>query len=353
MKIKIEILFLFIIMIAVACSRPPAKLHIKGQQPQLSVGPDGVIRLVYGEKHSIWYAESHDEGLSFSEPVLIDSVPGMHLGMSRGPQLASSSAYSVVTAMDKAGDIHSYWLDQKHKKWHTGKSVNDLQGSAPEGLMGLAADDADNFYAVWLDTRISKRNEIFFSYSRDHGMTWTKNKLIYKSPEGHVCECCKPNIAVRQGKIAIMFRNWLAGSRDLYIASSLDGGKTFSDIQKLGSGTWKLDGCPMDGGGVCFDYQGSICTVWQREGHVFFCRSGEMEMDTGEGRLCSLLSAGKDIYLSFQDRDQLFLRDLTGGKLLDIGQGGFIKSVLIPGNGIFCAWEKNDSIQYCRINKSI
>ena len=84
----------------------------------------------------------------------------MHLGMSRGPQLASSANYSIITAMDKAGDIHWFRLNHSSKEWKDMGTVNDLKGSSPEGLMSIAADKKDNFYAVWLDTRNGNRNQV-------------------------------------------------------------------------------------------------------------------------------------------------------------------------------------------------
>jgi len=76
-----------------------------GEQPHISRDPKGMIRVIYGQKDKIYCATSGDNGLTFSAPVLVAEVPGMHLGMSRGPQIASSAHYSIVTAMDKSGDI--------------------------------------------------------------------------------------------------------------------------------------------------------------------------------------------------------------------------------------------------------
>ena len=154
--------------------------------------------------------------------------------MSRGPQLASSGRYSVITAQDRDGNIHWYRLGNSSGQWESMGIVNDLKGSAPEGLMGLAADKNDNFYAVWLDTRTGGNNQIYFSSLFGKAVGWSKNSLAYRSPDGHVCECCKPNIAVQGSSVAIMFRNWLNGSRDLYLIKSLDAGKTFSAANKLG-----------------------------------------------------------------------------------------------------------------------
>ena len=97
----------------------------------------------------------------------------------------------MITAMDKAGDTHSYLLKHQSGDWKSASTVNDIKGSAPEGLMALTADKDDNFYAVWLDTRLAQKNNIFLSKVNGSGK-WSKNKLVYQSPEGHVCECCKP-----------------------------------------------------------------------------------------------------------------------------------------------------------------
>src|SRR5688572_398019 len=75
-----------------------------GEQPQMSLDAKGIIRLVYGEKDKILFTESKDNGSTFSKPVLVAEIPGMHLGMTRGPQIATSKDYSLVTAMDKEGN---------------------------------------------------------------------------------------------------------------------------------------------------------------------------------------------------------------------------------------------------------
>ena len=46
-----------------------------------------------------------------------------------------------------------------------------------------------------------------------------------------------------------MCRNKLGGSRDLYTLRLRDG-RAAGPAVKQGEGTWKLDACPMDGGGI-------------------------------------------------------------------------------------------------------
>ena len=71
--------------------------------------------------------------------------------------------------------------------------MNDPDTTAKEGLMALSADK-ENVFAVWLDLRGNKRNKIYGAKSIDGGKTWSKNIMIYTSPDTTVCECCKPSV---------------------------------------------------------------------------------------------------------------------------------------------------------------
>jgi hypothetical protein len=55
----------------------------------------------------------------------------------------------------------------------------------------------------------------------------------------------------------------------MYLATSVDFGQTFSMAQKLGAGEWKLNACPMDGGGIAVSASGSWQAVWRREHTVY------------------------------------------------------------------------------------
>ena len=314
-----------------------------GQQPQVTIDNLGTIRIIYGNEDKIYCATSIDNGLTFPDIQMIGKVKDMHLGMSRGPQAASSKNYTLVSAIDKKGSIHIFQLNHKTRKWTKQTFANDLVGSAPEGLMSIAADKADNFYAVWLDNREDKNNKIYFAKTNDRGISWTKNKMVYESQDKTVCECCKPSIAVNQTKVLIMFRNWLNGSRDLYLLQSDNKGTTFNNAVKLGYGTWKLKGCPMDGGGLTVNENGIISTVWQREGRIFYSKPNEVENQIGTGRNCSINDT-KNPVITWQDGMLLKLKDLNNGEIFEVGEGSFIKAIRTKENKIFCTWEKEAKI---------
>ena len=104
-----------------------------------------------------------------------------------------------------------------------------------------------------------------------------------------------------------MFRNWLVGSRDLYLTISKDKGKTFSMAQKLGQGTWPLKGCPMDGGGLSLNAN-TIETAWQREGVVYHVRPGQPEQKIGEGRRVGM----KGNIVTWENGSDLMVHRLNG-----------------------------------------
>lgn len=314
-----------------------------GSQPQITVDAQELIRLVYGEKNKIYYATSRDKGVTFSKPVLVGEVNKMHLGMTRGPQLATSKDYSVVTAIDQSGNIHAFRLTHKNGEWEKIKNVNDVPSSAPEGLMSIAADDHNNFYAVWLDLRENRKNNIAFSTLKKKS-DWSPNRFAYRSPESHVCECCKPSIAVMGDNVSISFRNWFRGSRDIYLINSTNGGKTFSEAEKMGNGTWQLKGCPMDGGGLTVDSKNNIHTAWQRERAVFYAQPGKPEERIGEGR--SVGMSGN--LITWEKGSDLILHRINGDQT-KIGEGTALKVYELRDHSVLAVWEKENQIVFKKI----
>jgi hypothetical protein len=250
--------------------------------------------------------------------------------------------------MDKTGDLYWFRLNNSTREWEKMGTINDLKGSAPEGLMGIAADKNDNFYAVWQDIRTGKHNEIYFSTLSTGATHWSPNRLIYESPDGHVCECCKPNVYAEGQTVAVMFRNWLAGSRDLYLLRSKNKGQSFDKAQKLGEDTWKLNGCPMDGGGIAIDRSGAIHTVWQRKGVVYYCLPGQKELSVGKGRICSI-AAGREPVISMEKGDTLEIIKPIPQHATIIGRGGFLQSMPLPDNTTLCVWQQDKAIKFKKV----
>ncbi|MES2178046.1 MAG: hypothetical protein V4550_09295 [Gemmatimonadota bacterium] len=324
----------------------------EGSSPQIAIDPRGTIRMVFGRRDTIFAVTSRNGGESFGSAVVVGVVPKMHLGNTRGPTIASSNTRSVVIAPDQGGDIAMFQLEHATDSWTRLRGVlNDAPGSAPEGLATVAADSRGEFHALWLDLRQQRQNQIYLGTVPVAGATRRANRLVYASPDGHVCECCRPSIAIAGRAVAVMFRNWLAGSRDMYALQSADGGRTFASAQKLGEGTWKLDACPMDGGSVAVTAQGVLTSLWRRESSVYFAEAGRAEVRVGEGRSPMMSRRGSATHIVWQDGAAVKLRRMGNtDEPVVVGEGRLPQVLTLATGGALVAWEHGGSVYFRRLS---
>lgn len=252
-------------------------------EPQLAAAGDQ-FAVTFGSGSSVFVAKERADK-TWSAPQKVADVPGLALGMRRGPRLAIAGdtwVITVHTSRRMKGDLLGIRSGDAGRTWQGPVRVNDVEGSAAEGLGSLCAWKG-RFVAVWLDARANAA-ELYTAMLDPKSGVWSRNLLVYRSPSGSVCECCHPTIvAGNDGRLYVMFRNSLNGSRDMYAVSSTDGA-TFEPAKKLGTGTWPLRSCPMDGGTLAFPPSGLGVSVWRREGSIFTSdlRGGE-ETKLGEG----------------------------------------------------------------------
>lgn len=312
-----------------------------GQMPNLVVDAADNLQLVYGSGDSIMYAYSSDQGHTFSAPALISVLPDLAASHTRGPQIAATSKGLTVLACNSAGDIFSF-TKTGSGSWQQAGKVNDADTTAKEGLMALDGN-GENMFAAWMDLRENKQNKIYGAKSNDGGKTWSKNALVYASPDTTVCECCKPSVVVKGNHVYVMFRNWLQGNRDLYLIQSNDGGNSFKKAQKLGNGSWKLNGCPMDGGGLAVDKNGRVQTVWRRESKVFAAMPGAPEKEIGEGKGCTLETVdGKNVYAWIENGEVVIVE--PQGQKRTVGKGSQPLLKGLSNERVICVWENDTQI---------
>jgi hypothetical protein len=222
----------------------------------------------------------------------------------------------VVTAIGgpqgkgRDGDLQAWRSADGGQTWTGPVRVNDVEASAREGLHGMASGPDATVWCTWLDLR-AKSSEVYAARSLDGGQTWQPNICVYRSPDGHVCECCHPSIAVDSRGVHVLFRNWLDGRRDMYVVSSNDG-VTFGDARKLGEGSWKLDACPMDGGMIAVDPQGKLVTAWRRDRQVYLARvdgSQEQLLGPGEQPWIATTAAGPVVVWTGAREGELWLKE--------------------------------------------
>ncbi|MEN9637388.1 MAG: hypothetical protein RL077_5792 [Verrucomicrobiota bacterium] len=327
---------------AAAAELPPSRTEIpNAAQPQLAVGTAGRVWLAYGQAKDIYVARSDDGGKSFAPAVKVASAPTLMLGMRRGPRIVAYGDRVTVTAI--AAELIAFHSTDGGRSWSEPVTINDVPTSAREGLHDLAVGPDGRAFVTWLDLRNGK-TEMFGAESTDAGRTWEKNEPIYRSPDKSICECCHPTALFdAQGNLAVMWRNSIEGSRDMWITTRASGAKQFTAAKKLGDGTWKLTGCPMDGGKIVAVGDGKFGSVWQRAGEVFFAPAGGAEVLLGKGKQPVAVARGAEMFVLWQQGNDLV--STTG-----VGKGEptkraadarFAVVVNLPGNrGTVLAYEQ-------------
>jgi len=327
------------------------------REPQLAAH-GSFVAMTFGAGGSIYFAASKDAGKTFSNPIRVSEAMIVPLNRHRGPRIAISGDTIVITAvtgrtpsheqhahgLPSDGDLIAWRSTDNGRTWSKGIVVNDVPGAPTEGLHSLAAADNGSLFAAWLDNRTGKGTQLYGARSTDGGIAWTKSVLLYQSPEGTICECCHPSVAIdATGRIAVMWRNWLDGSRDMYVIRS-DDGTSFSKPLKLGAGTWKLNACPMDGGGLAF-VQGRLVSAWRRDHSIFLASPGETEKEIGEGTDVALSAGAQGVYAIWSTSSGI--RALVPGhrgSLSISSKGSFPSIVALPTGGALAVWEEEGKI---------
>jgi len=286
--------------------------------------------------------------------VKVAEAPILPLTRHRGPRIAISNGTIIVTAvtgrtvaggshahgLPSDGDLFAWRSTDGGKSWSAAVRINDAPAAPREGLHTLAADGKGHLFAAWLDLR-SEGTRLYGAWSDDSGASWSTNTKLYESPDGSICQCCHPTAAfASDGNVDVMFRNALDGARDLYLLRSAS--KSFGKAQKLGQGTWMLNACPMDGGGIAHA-EGVAVTAWRRDREIFLATPGKPETRLGEGQDVALtVSRGRTYALWIQSSQLVAWVDGKTETLAD--KAAMPALVTLPSGEVFAAWEQDGGI---------
>jgi hypothetical protein len=314
----------------------PPDLH-GAIQPQVAVAPDQKIYVAFGRGDRIYCASSVDDARTFLPPQLVAQLPNLALGMRRGPRIVASDKQITISAVShQDGNLYAWSSADAGKTWSRGTRINSVTNAAREGLHGMAGDQRGNLFVVWLDLR-NGSTQLWGAGSLDGGRTWGYNVLIYQSPDGHICECCHPSVEVgANGRIRVMWRNWLGGSRDLYTAST-DGGQTFGPATKLGTGTWPLNACPMDGGALAGPW-----SVWRRGSTVYYTDGQPGEHQLGSGKQPVVASGVTGPCFVWEENPRLMFKNGSAPPAMLASNGAYPAMAIATANHVpIVVWESS------------
>ncbi len=112
-----------------------------------------------------------------------------------------------------------------------------------------------------------------------------------------VCYCCKTALAAApDGTLYAAWRHVYTGDlRDIAMAVSRDGGRSFSSPARVSEDGWAINGCPDDGPAVVVDAGGTAHIVWPTviggsdpEGAIFYATTRDGQRFTPRVRVPTL-----------------------------------------------------------------
>ncbi len=276
-----------------------ARVPNGGIQPRIAVDARGAVHLTYlvGDpgKADIYYGRSGDGGVTFSEAMLANSIPGSAVGTGtiRGAQMA----------LGKNGRVHVAWNGSTVSKPRGplnpempadspyngspmlyARMADDGKSFEPQknvvtrsfGLDGggsVAADLNGNVYVAWhargFDSGKGEAGRrVWIARSSDEGRRFAAEEAADDGSLG-ACGCCGLDLFAAEGKLFGLFRSATKEvHRDVYLLASSDGGRKFESrlMQK-----WDINACPMSSMSFV-EGKGGVRGAWETDGQVYWSR---------------------------------------------------------------------------------
>jgi hypothetical protein len=193
---------------------------------------------------------SPDGGDSFSAPVPV-SLPGTWVFGSgeSGPAIALGSRGLCAVwhqARPGGGTDLMVATSDTGTRWSKPTRLVDRAG-VWHGYAALASGPDGTVYAAWLDGREKTEGamDIYLAASKDGGRSFGKNIRVARGAS----LACRPALTVTtEGAVHVAWRGvGEAQVRDVYLATSRDGGQTFAEPVCLNHDGWKVADSPRSG----------------------------------------------------------------------------------------------------------
>jgi hypothetical protein len=206
-----------------------------------------------GAANTVRMARSRDGGRTFAPPLSLQK-----------PGAAGNRGWVWMTA-DPAGNLHTIWLDHRESAparagSGTGGHVHGATGGTANAAgRGAAAPGGAGDRSTHDGVAMAQRSGLYYARTEPMRASSTERVLTMG-----VCYCCKTAIAAGPGgRIVAAWRHVYPGNlRDIAVAASSDGGRTFSPPARASEDDWSIDGCPENGPSVAVDDTGTTHLVW-------------------------------------------------------------------------------------------
>ncbi|MFQ5476643.1 MAG: sialidase family protein [Nitrosopumilus sp.] len=223
----------------------------KGSMPHarpadVKMGPNGEIYVIYG--HSQKSQKIWDLGFQFgfTDVYVARSIDG---GKTFQQSLIADPQTSISQVGWNPGNLHS-------------KSFESL----------FVDKDTGRIYVAWLDSRGIQNGQyaptqVKMTHSDDGGKTFTPSVVI----KHKACQCCATDMCKTDETMFVQYRNIIGNYgepnyRDIVIATSEDGGTTWSPPTMIADDGFEIDNCPHAVSTITTDDNGNLHSAWYTMG---------------------------------------------------------------------------------------
>ncbi|MEX2572480.1 MAG: sialidase family protein [Gemmatimonadota bacterium] len=234
------------------------------------------------------------------ERVRVNHIPGDAAPHAQAPaQVATGPGNDVYVVWQNTRDVE--WLDfgaadvrfarsgDGGRTWQPAITVNDDAQEAParHTFHDIVVAPDGTIYVSWIDARVRDRErmegyqaaaagestegapdaaaaepgtEIRVARSTDGGRSFSDSVVL----ETNSCPCCRTSMAAGpDGALYVTWRKIYEGDvRDIALARSTDGGRSFSEPMRVHLDGWVFPGCPHAGADVTVDREGRVYVAW-------------------------------------------------------------------------------------------
>jgi hypothetical protein len=227
-------------------------------------------------------ATSEDAGATFSAPVRVNDLPGdARVNGEQPPRVAIAGLQVVVVWQSRRTgqpEVRAARSTDGGRSFVKAVTVHASGLTGSRGWSSVALAPSGEAHLTWLDTRNGAPPEKAggaAAGAHQHGSSSTRQDVFQAvwPPEGEpvegavttsVCFCCKTSTAVsRDGVTLVAFRHiYPTNLRDMAVARSTGGARTFDTPVRVSQDGWELTGCPEDGPALAVDDSNRVHIAW-------------------------------------------------------------------------------------------
>jgi hypothetical protein len=276
-----------------------------------------------GAATDVYAAFSQDGGVTFGPPLRVNDLSGdARVSGEQAPRVGVGERVAVAWESRQAGLslVRTASAASGAKAFTPAVNVHPDALAGARGWASLAVSPRGTVHVAWLDGRGDGASAASAapaaaatsaartpSAGARHAMRQDLFQAVL-APDGtrhevrvatDVCFCCKTAVAAgSDGAVYVAWRHiYPPNLRDIAVARSDDGGRTFGQPSRMSEDGWAIDGCPDDGPSLAVDARGVVHVAWptwvaesDRKG-IFYSYSADggrsfaprLRVDDGEG----------------------------------------------------------------------